>query len=826
MSVLREIEDHSIEELAQASEWPAIGRYLRLIQESKPGLEPADLFRRRRHRLWLRAALAIYFDSASPLDICMDWSNSASFLIHEAWLASGLARAKFALLALGKLGAQELNMSSDVDLILVRDDSEPADIKAMRIFQTQLSEITSFGFALRVDFTLRPGGASSAAIPSASEFENYYGYHGETWERLAYIRMRAIEGDASLKSYLTTFGRKYSFRKHLDYTVLEDLRALRNKIRREKFETRPEHFHLKLGAGGIRELELFVHALLVMHGGRNPSLQTGSTTAALERLGELGLLPREEADFLIESYWHLRRIENRIQAYEDLQTYDVDFKNPCPALPQGFEDELKARCERVIEIATSFFGAVELEAAAHEFPSETTAQVEWLKAQKFATVSYEDTWPLLLEATAVSKKSERDEVARIQFLKNFVTLLAESKLDRDLGLSLLLDFVKATRAKASFFTLLNHEPKVVENLVRLFSASPYLGTILCSRPELIDEFIYRKQAAPSSDLNTVLDEMAERRLLVELIAANHYLSTRDLANLSINLSDTADQISNLLLERLIAEYGESDISLVAMGKWGGRELGLKSDLDFMFVVPNEPTMLDQKIARRFLARMTEPHRGGSIYAVDMRLRPSGHAGPMLVSQSALNEYTSVKAAAWERQAYLRARPLDSIVSLKTGIKFESPAKLASQKGLSTEDLQELIMIRGKLFHPAMPGEIDLKLNHGGLADIEFCVQIALLAQRAWTLDTSTAAMIQYMESIDNQWKKAGSFVREMYLFLREVEQLYQLTTSQSGSKIRVKSDEFKRLALLYDCSASELEGKIRLVLTQVQDELEILRIRG
>ena len=378
--------------------------------------------------------------------------------------------------------------------------------------------------------------------------------------------------------------------------------------------------------------------------------------------------------------------------------------------------------------------------------------------------------------------------------------------------------MKAIRAKASFFTLLNHEPRVVENLVQLLSTSPYLGSILCSRPELIDEFIYRKQAEPSTDLNLLLDELAERRLLVELIAANHYLSSRDLANLTGNLSDTADAVCELLLKRLVAEHGPSEISLIAMGKWGGRELGLRSDLDFIFIVPGEPTANDQKIARRFLSRITESHRGGSIYAVDMRLRPSGHAGPVLVSQTSLKEYLNTQAAAWERQAYLRARSLNPSIT--------SPAATASHKGLNEEDIAALTMIRGKLFHNPMPGELDLKLAPGGLADIEFTAQIALLAKRAWTIDTSTAAMVQYMESVDSGWKKAGPFIREMYLFLREVEQLYQLTTSQSGSKMRVKSDEFKRLGLILDSSAAELENRIRLILAQVQEELEPLRFNS
>jgi glutamate-ammonia-ligase adenylyltransferase len=815
MTELPLLTDYSALDLLNA-EWPAIRRYRELITRAPQN--QSDRIRLRRHQAWLRCALATALERAPAATVCKFWSDQARILIREAWELSGFAGGRFCLVALGKLGAEELNLSSDVDLMIVRDDGAPPDMKAFREFQSLLSDLTSFGYCLRVDFTLRPGGRSAAAIPSESEFQNYYGYHGEMWERLAFVRFRILEGPEDLSQSLLHFAQKFSFRRHLDYTLLDELKALRSKIRKENAESKPSTFHLKLGEGGIRELELFVHALQIIHGGRDTALRAHTTSNAIEQIRSAKLLPAAECDFLLHSYWHLRTIENRIHAWDDLQTYTVDLEGAHPALPGDFSPALVKTCRRVNEIASSLFGSDRGELVVPESPD---AQKTWLRERGFSEHSQTHVWPDLLAATALSRKTESDERARLSFLFGFVTKLSEIGLDRDLGLSLLLDFVRATRAKASFFTLLNREPRIRDQLASLFSISPYLGSILCSRPELIDAFILRRQAEASTDLNSMLEELAERRLVAELISASRFLADKDLSGLLANLSDNADSICGLLLQRLIYEHNATQINLVAMGKWGGRELGLRSDLDFIFVSPGEPSaaessIVDQKIARRFLSRMTEPHRGGSIYAVDMRLRPSGSAGPILVFESELKRYLIEDAAAWERQAYLRARPLEPL-------SFH-PAQIASERGLNDNDRVALAHIRKDLFSSSTPTELDLKLNYGGLADIEFTVQIALLSRREFSLDPSTSSMIQYLESVDSSWRSIGSELRQSYEGLRRLEQLYQLTTSQSGAKLRTKSEEFKRLALVESQTPEELTQNIYAALERSRNLLATVSI--
>jgi glutamate-ammonia-ligase adenylyltransferase len=313
----------------------------------------------------------------------------------------------------------------------------------------------------------------------------------------------------------------------------------------------------------------------------------------------------------------------------------------------------------------------------------------------------------------------------------------------------------------------------------------------------------------------LLEELAERRLLAELIASTQFLSDFDLDKLSSNLTSNADAITKALLQKLKDDHGPSGLELLALGKWGGRELGLRSDLDFIFVTKNEPTANDHKVAKRFISRLTEAHRGGSIYSIDTRLRPSGSAGPFIVPESDLRTYLETKAAAWERQAYQRSRPL-----------FEmsfSPAAVSAKRGLSTSDLIELKMIREKLFVPSKTGEVDLKLSDGGLADIEFTAQIALLAQSLYSLDPSTAGMIQYLSSINASWKNIGVELGDHYSFLRRVEQLHRLTASQSGSKIRLKSEEFQRIALVLRIDPARLAEKIAETFARVSELLTEVR---
>lgn len=775
MVTLPGLDSYTPDQLAHArSASPAFARYERLLTEPAcPALHA------RRHRAWCECVLATLFETASTEDVCAYWSDTADVLLRETWSACGLDTTSAVLVALGKHGACELNLSSDIDVMIVADPVDAAAVeKGLRKFRAALDRPGEWGFCYRLDFDLRPGGKLGPLMTSASQFEDYYWSQGETWERLALVRLRAVAGPGAP---IEELAERFSFRKFLDFTLLDDLKALRAQVHAKAFVRKPDELNLKLEVGGIRDVELFVHSLLVLNGGKLPELRTRSTGLALDRLRERGLLAAAEANFLQESYWRLRHAENLVQAVDDRQTH---------VMPRPVPPALTERMARVDQIVSSLLGQVDLEKAS--LPDDQKA---WLGILGFGDVH--ETWEQLIGATALSHKNDRDERARREFLHAFVTELAKYP-DRDRGLGILLDFVKATRGKATFFSLLLRTPRLIEDLARLFALSPYLGSILAARPELLDHFILQTDEPWSRDTAALLEQMSERKLLTEIWAANQWLADGDTRAVCERITRTADEIALKLLESLREEYPGAGLEIVALGKWGGRELGLRSDLDFIFVTPAAPTPEDFKVARRFISRL--------VYDVDLRLRPSGQSGPLLVARDRLLAYWRDQAQAWERQAYTRSRPLGRAL----------PLDELFVKALTPEDLAELARIRAKLLKPNTT-ELDVKHAPGGLIDIEFTAQIELLVRRAAPPHPGTLEMLEFLK-----WPELA----QTYLKLRRFEQTLQLASARKIGGVTLDHPAFTKAASLLGQRPRETWDELAALLRESRTRLNVLDATG
>ncbi len=802
MSEIPSLQSYSTDELEQAKTWPAVARCLHWLSLPAPEAEHTKL-KIARHGLWVRCALALYFDRATDSDICAFWSDAADLHILEAARLSRLTELGVAVFALGKLGAQELNLSSDIDVIFVSEERGSEQTKAARDFIRLLSQADEWGFCHRVDADLRPGGSSAPLLVSPTEFENHYGYHGETWERLALVRLRPICGSDSIVNDVSAFARSFSYRRHLDYTVFEELRLLLTRIRNEYPPRSKSVFNLKLQAGGIRDIELLTHALQIIHGGRNQSLRTRSTTESIHRLSAAGLLNTFESQLLSQTYWRYRALENRLQAYDDQQTYVIS--DPAAVA------EVSSLATQVVRVSEASFPKIE---TAPELSPEKLVSMGF--TQEVAIHALEE----LEKSQALSKKSERDEKERRQFLGNFISSLQKKSADRDLALQQLVDFTKSIRAKASLFSLLNREPILLNQIATLFGVSPWAGQTLSSRPELLDAFLLRQDSAPvqSIEHDIAYENLSERRLLGELIAVLHFLEDQNLDPYSANLTSLADSITQDVMQLVTSEVGGEALSLFALGKWGGRELGVRSDLDFVLVSQTTPTDSQQKIARRFLNRLTEAHRGGSIYSVDMRLRPSGKAGPVLISRESLQEHLATKAEAWERQSWLRARCLPSM-SLDL-----NPQTIVLGRPWTEADETQISDIASQLFKPisTQPKEIDLKLSHGGLAPIEFAIQAALLRNGPWpsaSLDTSTSGMLHFLEGHREQWRLHGENLSRCYQHLRKVEQALRIAGDRSGSRLPIVGSEVHRVARMMGV---ESETLIKELIATLEESTAIL----
>jgi glutamate-ammonia-ligase adenylyltransferase len=812
---LPEISQYSNLEIAKAEEFsPALKTYLSLLARPQLNLKPRDELRIRRHQVWCQAVLATFHERASTEEICYKWSLTAEQLIGDAWNLAGGSAEGLIILALGKLGSRELNLSSDVDLVFVRRDDQLIDVNVMKAFNAILNERDEFGYALRVDLNLRPGGRSGSLLTSQTEFEYHYGYHGEMWERLSYVRARFIFGDPKLAEEILKFANRFSYRKHIDLTLMDDLSSLRQKIHHDIGLKDQSFFNLKLSPGGIRDLELFVHSLQLIHGGKNKSLQTQSTSEAIAQLAALSFISAEEAKFLLSSYWYFRNVENHLHGTDDRQTYAISKK-------QKIFSKFAVEC--ILNLADKSEEFVSRLLKINDEPALATDiddQKKWLKEKGFSEASINEIWPKIISASALSLKSEKDEVARQRFLHSFVDHLSNIQRNKDFALALLSDFIFASRAKASLYSLLNREKKLTEEIAWLFSSSPYLANIFVMRPELIDSLFFKSQAELPQDQDEALEMLIERRLLVEILCAQKFLKDLELGSLSLELTNTADEICKILLGRLTHELQSESLNIICLGKWGGRELGFRSDLDFIFVTDETPTPIQQKLSKRFIHWLNQPNRGGVIYNIDTRLRPNGQAGPLLVSQAQLKNFLQHSAEAWQRQAYLKARPLFDL-------NFSIP-QCSSQKLLSPTEREVLTDIRKKLLNDDSDS-YDLKLRSGGLVDIEFAAQVSLLERAQFSLDSSTQGMIQYNMSQDEGWKLCGAQLLQNYNFLRTVEQMHQLTSSQSHSKIKKSQQAQSAFAVLatnlnldieqFDLKLQNIFSENRALLTQLRGDV-------
>jgi glutamate-ammonia-ligase adenylyltransferase len=310
--------------------------------------------------------------------------------------------------------------------------------------------------------------------------------------------------------------------------------------------------------------------------------------------------------------------------------------------------------------------------------------------------------------------------------------------------------------------------------------------VLTTRPELLDSLVYGHQELPS-ELDDALEVLMDRKLISEIRASIDFQESRDPLSASQTLSSTADQIALDLKHIVKSEIANSDFRIFAMGKWGTNELSFHSDLDFIMVKPGQISEQDHKAAKRFINYLRSPQRGGKIYDIDLRLRPSGSSGPLLVTLDSFAEYVNTRAQTWERQSYLKLRPLDQSLD----IDFSASV----QKGLSADELADLKSIRGKLLKARCDSALDLKYAPGGLVDIELGVQTALLNQRI-PARGSTLELSLFLANSCSAWSRLSGQLCENYLKLRQVELAYRLVTQSSELLLQRDKSSFEDAASL------------------------------
>jgi len=742
-------------------------------QEIARALEGADgddetALARRLRRLRQRVLLAVMArdlaGAADLAEVCGTLSDlaDAEIACAAAWAEGAFARVhgvprdragrpqSLVVVAMGKLGGRELNASSDVDLVLLYPEEGETDgprrlsaheffDRAGRKLVALLAAQTEDGFAFRTDLRLRPYGDSGPLVMSFEALETYFVTQGREWERYAWLKARPLTGERHAE--LAAIVRPFVYRKYLDYGALAAMRALHAEVRRE-VARRELADHIKLGPGGIREIEFIVQALQLVRAGRDPSLAVRATLEALAALGARGLLPPEAARELAGAYVFLRRLEHRLQYLEDAQTHEL------PSHPAE-RAHLAAMC-----------GHADWEALAAELAAHRDAVTRHFESLFAGPQEPAGDWPAHARARALrasQRYAQLPEGSRRsieQLVPAFARAAAETA-DADATLARAIDLIEAIAGRAAYLTLLAEHPQALARVTRMIGASSWAAEYVCRHPILLDELLDERRLTATPEAEGFEAELrrglvaagddTERQMNVlrDLHHAEVFrLLAQDLAGrltverLADHLSALADRVLAVLIDCAWREVrgrhrDTPRFAVIGYGKLGGKELGYASDLDLVFLYDDEDERAPEayaRLAQRLNAWLTTRTTSGILFETDLRLRPSGEAGLLVSSLAAFVAYQERSAWVWEHQALTRARFCAGDAAI--GAAFEALRERILLRPREIGALaREVVAMRERIHaaHPNASGLFDLKHDRGGMIDVEFAVQFLVLA---------------------------------------------------------------------------------------------------
>jgi len=687
--------------------------------------------------------------------------------------------AGYVVLAMGKQGARELNYSSDIDLICLFDQDrlDPADYaeaKARYIHITRslvrlLSDQTEDGYVFRTDLRLRPAPSTTPVCMAMEAAERYYESLGRTWERAAHIKARPVAGDLEAGDAYLERLTPFVWRRYLDFAAIEDTQEMLRKIRAKKGRFTvaglPGH-DIKLGPGGIREIEFFAQTRQLIGGGREPRLREPGTVAALAALAALGQIPRETADRLTDDYAAHRALEHRLQMVGDAQTQTIppaeEARARVAALAgwsdrAAWERAIVERLERVHATSEAFF-AGEAKAA----PAEPEAD---LAALGFARP--EDVARLIERWRSGALPATRSARARALFAEIEPVLL--DRLGRaahpDAAIAEFDRFLSGLPAGVQVFSLFRANPHLLDLIAEICAAAPRLAVHLGRAPATLDALLDRDffeplpgPAALAEDLRRWIGEASDYERALDIARAwaresRFRVGVQVLRGLAgaeeagAAHSAIAEACIEVLMPHVIEDFATrhgpppgSGLAVIALGKLGSREMTGGSDLDLITVYDAEGETESAgrralpvgqyypRLTQALVAALTAPTAEGRLYEVDMRLRPSGRQGPVAVSLAAFRSYQMEKAWVWEHLALTRARVIAGPERLSAEVGEIVAAALAARQGQG-KVLDDARAMRARLIEAhgsARANPWSFKHAAGGLMEIEFLAQTGAL----------------------------------------------------------------------------------------------------
>jgi len=700
--------------------------------------------RRLRERVLLRVMARDLIARAPLEEVCGSMTDLAEVSITAAleWLSAP----ELVVVGMGKLGGRELNVSSDIDLVFLHSRPEVAErleTPARRLIRL-LADVTEDGFVFRVDMRLRPYGESGALVCSYDFLEEYFVTQGREWERYAWIKARAFTGNETGIEHdeLTKIVRPFVYRKYLDYATLDAMRDLHAEVRRD-VERRELADHVKLGPGGIREVEFIAQALQLIRGGRDAALTVRPTLAVLGVLAERNQLPPAAAQELSAAYVFLRRVEHALQYLDDAQRHD---------LPEDAEDQ------RRVAKMLGFADWAACVAVLAEHRAAVTRHFDSVFAEKAETATA--PWPdhpqlAALRASQRYSTLPADSRRRLDRVVPALAQAAKRTPDPEATLTRGIGFLEAIASRAAYLALLAEHPEALERVARIIGASSWAAEFITRHPLLLDELLDDRVLYAPPDfaaLGKVLrarlaeDTDTERRmnLLREAHQAQVFrLLAQDLGGLLTveRLADHLSALADLMLELVIEcawrdlprkhRDGAPSFAVAGYGKLGGKELGYASDLDIIFLYDDPSEHAGEvyaRLAQRVNSWLSSRTTSGMLFETDLELRPSGASGLLVSAVAAFAEYQAERAWIWEHQALTRARFCAGDRAVGDGferIRIDILTR-PREPGLLAK---EIVGMREKLHaaHPNKSDLFDLKHDRGGMIDIEFAVQFLVLA---------------------------------------------------------------------------------------------------
>lgn len=714
-----------------------------------------------------------------------------------------------AIMAMGKLGAQELNLSSDIDLVFIhqgRGETDGDKSKGTRSidnkrFMTRLGQgiirlldnNTADGFVFRVDMRLRPWGDGSDLAIHLSALQKYFSNHGRAWERFAWLKARVVgQIESPFYDEIQAMIKPFVFRYYVDYSAFSALREMKSLIQNQVAQ-REDLDNIKLGAGGIRDIEFIVQAFQLIYGGRQPQLQVKSCLKAMQALYELEYFEPSTYQKLQAAYRFLRRLEHAIQAINDQQTQRLphdEFWQHNLALTLGFADwsallvtlndhreDVNAPFERMVterQMPAQEDSTLEPANIAQQIAQLDTVLTQQSRAQLDAF------WQSKMVANLSDEARSRLDAAYPVVLHALLAHQQQQQL-ANTALPRLITLLEAICRRSIYLVMLAENPNATVELIPMLSASPWIANELALYPVLLDTFLQQRYRH-LPDKPELRDILRQRLLRVEredeeellsvlrlfkknqvlAVAASDVLAERPIMKVSDSLTFIAAVVLEAALERgfseLVRRYGypigqdgdpvtEADcgFAIIGYGKLGGLELSYSSDLDLVFLhkikeegmTTGETSVSGMKfaarLAQKLMTYLNTQTRDGRAYEIDMRLRPSGNAGMMVVSCHAFETYQLSKAWSWEHQALVRARAIcgdKRVMARFCDIRREVLALPRTLDEVRIEVTSMRIKMQkhlGTSQWEQQEGKFHLKQDAGGIVDIEFLAQFAVLA---------------------------------------------------------------------------------------------------